>query len=173
MRSLCGGGGGVARPVCRVWCARFVSGWHFLCLCGSCSCGRCCCRINEVFAIQLPHFTWDEDALRVQLFSSKCDATGLNQHFVYLYVGAAWPVFSTAVSVAACGRVLLLRCSNRLRRLVSLMRRFCNHENVGHDLFSVHWPSTCNCIRKCCRRRSGCSCRESAPTPTGGPSLPT
>jgi hypothetical protein len=29
-------------------------------------------------------------------------------------------------------------------------------------IFSVHWPSTCNCIRKCCRRRSGCSCRESA-----------
>ena len=62
------------RHVCvYAWCAHA----HVLC-------ARCCWHINKVFAIQLQHLSWDKDSLRVQLFASKSDATGLNQHFVHL-----------------------------------------------------------------------------------------
>jgi hypothetical protein len=46
----------------------------------------CTWRINKVFAIQLRHFSWFQDALRIWLFSSKSDPTGVNQHQVHLCV---------------------------------------------------------------------------------------
>ena len=54
---------------------------------------RCCWRINKVFSIRLSHFSWAKDCLRVQLFSSKSDPTGMNQHFVHLYPNTENPEF--------------------------------------------------------------------------------
>ena len=54
---------------------------------------RCCWRINKVFSIRLSHFSWAKDCLRVQLFSSKSDPTGMNQHFVHLYHNPEHPEF--------------------------------------------------------------------------------